>query len=1305
LGAATLGSSKAPLESAEWTRASVGSGFVVDTANREEVRLFFKAVYPASEGVALDWTGTYASGDPVVAAGTIGTAFQEAVRVRVNFLRALAGVPADIVFDDAYNAKAQQAAMMMSVNNALSHTPPDTWELYTADGYLAASKSNLALGLHGPSAVNGYVADPGSSNAPVGHRRWLLHPQTRTMGTGDVPGQGSSPKPANALWVLDGNTYAPRPFVRESFVAWPSPGYTPYQLVWPRWSISYPNADYSGATVTMTRDGAPVNVVLEPIASGYGENTLVWVPDQLDTNSMNPHARPGNDVTYTVSVAGVVIGGQTQTFTYDVVVFDPEQPGPDTEEVALTGPAQAWVGEAANYAVSGLYYATGFQWRTLAAEAYDAVEGAENGTSGLIVTKTGDYPVTRAMPRVSGAAAFHLAHETPDDQAIELDREFLGSAGSQLAFQSRLGTATAEQSARVQVSLDDGASWSDVYVQAGAGHPGETSFQLRTVDLSWLNARTFRVRFAYVFNGTSYYFSTDPGVGWHFDDIVLSGVQSVTASVPSETLAGTQLAFTPESAGTHVLQARGVFHDSYPLAWGPVASVTASVPTPAAPAFLLHPESRTVEPGANVTFTVSVTGVPTPTLQWTKDGVPISGATSDSLSLLLVESHQSGVYAVVATNSEGSATSTAATLVVESVPEAPTILSQPAGATRLVGQSLSLSVSAIGYPTVGYQWTRDGNPVPGATSATFSVPSATLAHAGVYRVVVSNTEGAVTSDAAIVAVYDPIAITSQPVGVTVAAGTRTTLSVGATGGTPRFQWYAGDVGDTSAPIAGAVSTSFTTPPMDVAGRFWVRVSSPVQVVDSVAAVVDVAAPVRVFFGTIGSGEGLFALLQRPGAGGVFVGCIHASGTSVVGDVSSFGAGGEFRFESGGAAGAVDGMVVGTGVSGSFSGTGMAFSGAEITTHGAGASLVGLLTAVQVNSSSREVLIVMGPDDEALVIASSADGCSGALLPVSSQGAITGVLADGRTVSLQAFASTGKVTGTIATTDGSVVIAGARIGYGFARQVDNLSARAQVRQGDGIMIAGFVVAGSGTKTLLLRGIGPTLGNYGVANTLVDPIVRIYRQGELAAVYENDDWTVGDDSAVLEQATALVGADNLVQGSTDSAMLVELPAGAYTAHVLGKAGGTGAALVEMYDADAALGRATSARLTNISMRSEVGAGDSIVIPGFVVSGAAPKRLLIRGVGDELRRYGVSDALMDTTLHLYRGSTPIASNDDWDAGDGGAEIEAASALVGADDLAPGSRSAAILIWLEPGAYTVHFAGAAGTTGVGLVEVYELP
>ncbi|BET67442.1 hypothetical protein ASA1KI_23600 [Opitutales bacterium ASA1] len=1270
--------------------------------------MFFKAVYPASEGVALEWTGTYASGDPVVAAGTIGTAFQEAVRVRVNFLRALAGVPADIVFDDAYSAKAQQAAMMMSVNNALSHTPPDSWQLYTADGYLAASKSNLALGLHGPSAVNGYVADPGSSNAAVGHRRWLLHPQARTMGTGDVPGQGNAPKPANALWVLDGNTYAPRPFVRESFVAWPSPGYAPYQLVWPRWSISYPNANFAGATVTMTRDGAPMNVVLEPIASGYGENTLVWVPDQLDTNSMDPHGRPEVDVTYTVHVAGVVVGGQTQTFSYDVIVFDPERVGPDTEDVVPVGPADVFVGEVSNYSMGGLYYATGFQWRTLVTETYDAVEGAENGTAGLIVSTTGTYPVVRATPKVSGSAAFHLAHETGADQSIEIDRDFLASSVAQLAFQSRLGTATAQQVARVQVSTDDGRSWADVYSQAGAGQPGESSFQLRTIDLATLSGRTFRVRFAYTFDVGSYYPQTSAGVGWHFDDIVLSGVQSVTASNPSATQTGTQLAFTPTAAGTHVLQARGVFQEAYPLEWGPAKSVTASVATPTAPVFLVHPESRSVDPGANVTFNVSVTGVPTPTLQWTKDGVAIPGATGSSLSLLLVGAQQAGVYAVVATNSEGSATSTAATLVVQSVPEAPTILAQPAGAARLVGQSLSLSVSAIGYPTVGYQWTRDGNPVPGATSATFSVPSATLAHAGVYRVVVSNTEGAVTSDAAIVAVYDPIVITSQPVGVTVAAGTRTTLSVGATGGTPSFQWYAGEVGDTSAPIAGAVSTSFTTPPMDATGRFWVRVSSPAQMVDSVAATVDVEAPVRVFFGTIGNEEGLFALVRRPGGGGVFVGCIHASGTKVFGEVSTFGAGGEFGFESGGAAGAVDGMVAGTGVSGSFSGTGMAFSGAEITTHGAGASLVGLLTAVQVNSSSGEVLIVMGPDDEALVIASSADGWSGALLPVSSQGAITGVLADGRTVSLQAFASTGKVTGTIATTDGSVVIAGARSGYGFARQVDNLSARAQVRQGDGIMIAGFVVAGSGTKTLLLRGIGPTLGKYGVANTLVDPIVRIYRQGEPAGtppVYENDDWTVGDDNAVLVQATALVGADDLVQGSTDSAMLVELPAGAYTAHVLGKAGGTGAALVEMYDADAALGRATSARLTNISMRSEVGAGDSIVIPGFVVSGSAPKRLLIRGVGDELRRYGVSDALVDTTLHLYRGSTPIASNDDWDAGDGGAEIEAASAFVGADDLAPGSRSAAILIWLEPGAYTVHFAGAAGTTGVGLVEVYELP
>src|SRR5687768_3980258 len=155
----------------------------VNPASREEVRQFFRTVFHASENVPLEWTGSYATG----AAGDTSAAHKEATRLRINFYRALVGVPADIAFNPVYSAKAQQAALLMSVNNALSHTPPPTWTRYTPIAAEAALNSNLALGQAGPDAINGYIADAGANNAVVGHRRWLFYPPTLHMGTGDVP--------------------------------------------------------------------------------------------------------------------------------------------------------------------------------------------------------------------------------------------------------------------------------------------------------------------------------------------------------------------------------------------------------------------------------------------------------------------------------------------------------------------------------------------------------------------------------------------------------------------------------------------------------------------------------------------------------------------------------------------------------------------------------------------------------------------------------------------------------------------------------------------------------------------------------------------------------------------------------------------------------------------------------------------------------------------------------------------------------------------------------------------------------------
>jgi uncharacterized protein YkwD len=290
----------------------------VNPQNRQESRTFFNTYYLAATP-PINWTGDRA----ICNAGTTAANFSDAVLLRVNYYRAMAGVPG-VVFSDTYSAKDQQAALMMSVNRSLNHTPDNSWTCYTTDGAEAAGKSNLAMGtpMVGPAFIDLYLKDRGDANYATGHRRWVLYPQTQNMGTGDLP-PGGSFWAANALWIMDVNIWGPRPPTREEYVAWPPPGYVPYQVVYPRWSFAIAGANFSKAAVTMKlkSTGAAVPVVQEPLATGFGENTLVWRANGLSSDAVWP--KPAADTAYEVTVTNVVISGSPCNFTYLVTVFDP----------------------------------------------------------------------------------------------------------------------------------------------------------------------------------------------------------------------------------------------------------------------------------------------------------------------------------------------------------------------------------------------------------------------------------------------------------------------------------------------------------------------------------------------------------------------------------------------------------------------------------------------------------------------------------------------------------------------------------------------------------------------------------------------------------------------------------------------------------------------------------------------------------------------------------------------------------------------------------------------------------------------
>jgi hypothetical protein len=263
---------------------------------------------------------------------------------------------------------------------------------------------------------------------------------------------------------------------------------------------------------------------------------------------------------------------------------------------------------------------------------------------------------------------------------------------------------------------------------------------------------------------------------------------------------------------------------------------------------------------------------------------------------------------------------------------------------------------------------------------------------------------------------------------------------------------------------------------------------------------------------------------------------------------------------------------------------------------------------------------------------------------------------------------------------------------------NLSVRARTGGGDDVLILGLVIAGSGSKQVLLRGIGPGLKPLGIAAPLSDPTLTLYNS-KGTEINANDNW--GVDASMLTPLSAKLGAFSLDASSADAALAPMLPAGVYTFHLRGNGGTQGVALGEVYDADTT----GTARLVNVAARTWVGTDANVLIAGFVISGPTEKTILIRGVGPELSRYGVSGVMADPMLRIYRAGqeTPIFQNDDWGSNASVDQIVKTAERIGAGSLTTGSKDAAILLTLPPGVYSAIVSGSGNSTGVALIEVFD--
>lgn len=261
---------------------------------------------------------------------------------------------------------------------------------------------------------------------------------------------------------------------------------------------------------------------------------------------------------------------------------------------------------------------------------------------------------------------------------------------------------------------------------------------------------------------------------------------------------------------------------------------------------------------------------------------------------------------------------------------------------------------------------------------------------------------------------------------------------------------------------------------------------------------------------------------------------------------------------------------------------------------------------------------------------------------------------------------------------------------------NLSTRADAGPGDRTLIAGFVIGGSGKKSMIIRGAGPALARLSVTGVLPNPAITLFG-ADGAARATNDNWE--SSSKTVADVSAL-GAFPFLSGSLDSVLPVELLPGNYTLHLSDAGGRSGVGLVELYDNDG-----SPARLTNLSSRVRLDAADAVGIAGFVIQGERPGRFLLRAVGPGLAGLGIQSFLSDPKLTLTTASGVVAAeNDNWSSAENVADVQRSSATVGAFPLSAGSRDAALLVTLTPGNYTALVRGG-GTTGTVLVEVYEVP
>ena len=474
---------------------------------------------PAAEG--LRWQ---AATDPDVLSNY--GYFQVNLALLVSQLAAVAPAP-PLAFNVNLLAAARGHSADMFTNAFQGHTGTDgrgLSERATAQGY-ASQRLGENVYAYAKSVVHGHAglevdwggsAATGGMQSPPGHRNNIHDPRFRELGVGVVLGSngGVGPQLVTQDFGVDASS---RPFLTGvAYYDFNTNGF--YD----------PGEGIGGVTVTVS--GANFSAV----TANSGGYTVPLPGDGTFTVAFSAAGLP-------VTARTVVVAGGANVKADFVPAYAPP---------VIGGGNAAFLNRSHVLSFSPVGAATGYRVEQTRLTPYAAVEGAENGTNGVVAEISDGYAVITTAVRAGGTASFHLAMPVATDQFLTLRPILRLGANSQLTFASRLGWATAGQVARAQLSTDDGATWQDLWTQAGTGGSGDSRFVTRSVSLGGFAGRNARVRFAYTLAGVSLFPQTDTTVGFLVDDIAISDAREVVTPVVTDIPSGTAFVFSPTNTAS-----------------------------------------------------------------------------------------------------------------------------------------------------------------------------------------------------------------------------------------------------------------------------------------------------------------------------------------------------------------------------------------------------------------------------------------------------------------------------------------------------------------------------------------------------------------------------------------------------------------------------------------------------------------------------------------------------------------------------------------------------------------------------------